>query len=396
MKIKLLVLIIFAIQLKALSCSMYKITMHGKTFVGNNEDGWRANTRIWTENGKTGEYGAMYVGYDDLYPQGGMNEKGLVFDGFFIDEYTPRIKSKKPIFQASMGKTIMKTCQNVDEVRTFLSNYNLSSLRRGMVMFVDKSGHYLVVEADTMIKGNDEKYILSNFCPSRTPDLDAVNIPFYQKGRKMLEAEADTSLNYLKSLSDTVHQEWPLNGAGTLYTTIYDLNEGTVNLFFYHDYKYSIKYKLKDELNKGDTIFIIPALFPDNAKGQDQFQRYNETRALIQEIKTTEIAKDSTALYSYITSKDLKTMPGFFEGEINAVGYAFVNEKDINSAINVFRLNLKYSPHSWRVHFGLAECYLKKKDYALALTHYKTSLKRNPDNEAAMKAIIKINRRLSN
>lgn len=52
---------------------MYKITMYGKTFVGNNEDYWNANTRIWFEKGKTTEYGSMYVGYDDMYPQSPAN-----------------------------------------------------------------------------------------------------------------------------------------------------------------------------------------------------------------------------------------------------------------------------------------------------------------------------------
>ena len=138
MKLKLFFLIFLSLQLNnSFACSMYKITMYGKTFVGNNEDFWNANTRIWSEKGKTGEYGTMYVGYDDLYPQGGMNEKGLVFDGFYIDEYIPRSKSKKPIFTAGMGKVIMQTCQNVDEVRDFLSNYDLKSLRNGMIMYVD-------------------------------------------------------------------------------------------------------------------------------------------------------------------------------------------------------------------------------------------------------------------
>jgi integrase/recombinase XerD len=39
-----------------------------------------------------------------------------VFYGFAIDPYIPRHKSNKPIFQASMGKTIMQPCQNVEDV----------------------------------------------------------------------------------------------------------------------------------------------------------------------------------------------------------------------------------------------------------------------------------------
>ena len=46
--------------------------------VGNNEDAWRENSHIWFEVGREGHYGAAYVGHDDEFPQGGMNEAGLV------------------------------------------------------------------------------------------------------------------------------------------------------------------------------------------------------------------------------------------------------------------------------------------------------------------------------
>ena len=53
---------------------MFKITQGGKTLVGNNEDYWNPNTRVWFEQSEGEKMGAMYVGFDDLYPQGGMNE----------------------------------------------------------------------------------------------------------------------------------------------------------------------------------------------------------------------------------------------------------------------------------------------------------------------------------
>lgn len=368
--------------------------MHGKTFVGNNEDYWNSNTRIWFEKGKAGEYGSMYVGYDNMYPQGGMNEAGLVFDGFSTDPYIPRRKSNKPIFQADMGKTIMQTCKDVDEVSNFLNNYDLSSLSRGMLLYVDKSGNYLIVESDTIIKGSDDNYLLSNFCPSRTPDLDAVKIPFYQKGRKMLEAKTDTSLTYLQSLSDTLHQRWPDNAAGTLYTTIYDLNEGTVNLYFYHDYNFSVKFKLIDELNKGDTILVVPSMFPNNTDGQSQFNRYNIAKKFINTLNTTDFAKDSTALSDLVETQDISRMLGFFEREINFCGYSFLEQKETGSAINVFKINTDYHPFSWKAFEGLGYAYLKGKQYESALFSYEESLKYNSDNEHALKQIKKIRRRL--
>lgn len=377
------------------ACTVYKITQSGKTFVGNNEDYWDSNTRIWFEKGKTGEYGSMFVGYDNMYPQGAMNEKGLVYDGFAIDDYVPRNTSKKPIFKADMMKIIMKTCGTIEEVQTFLGNYDLGSLRQGMLMFVDKSGTFLIVEADTLIKSEEATYLASNFCPSRTPDIDAVDLPYYQKGRKMLAMGADTSLSYLIALSDTTHQKWPLNSGGTLYTTIYDLSEGIINLFFYHDYTHSVQFKLVDELSKEDAILVIPSLFPDNVKGQQQFQRYNKTKELVRLLQETNLCKDSTALEGYIKSADLGPMPDFFENEIMTVGRDFLDKNELLSAINVFKMYLSYSQHPWICYDGLGEAYLKRKEYMSALFFFTESLKILPDNLQTLKQVKKIKKRLN-
>ncbi len=370
--------------------------MAGKTFVGNNEDWWNANTRIWFEKGKTANYGSMYIGYDDLFPQGGMNEKGLVFDWLITEKVKSRRKSKKPQFEHIFEKEIMKTCQNVDEVYNFLKKYDLSSISKLMIFFVDKAGNYLVVESDTMIKGNKDTYLVSNFCPSRTPDLDEVELPFYQKGRKLISAKVDTSLSYLSSLSDSLHQEREDNAAGTLYTTIYDLNEGTINLFFYHDYNYSIKFKLKENLLKKDTVLAIPTMFPKNEKGQDQLMKFTKVKDFINLLKITDLAKDSVTLAAYIKNNRIEALLGFLEMDIFHVGFDYLTKKRINYAINVLKINEKFSPHRWYNYNGLGTAYLLNKEYELALMYYTKSLQYNPENKYGIKQIKKINRKLRN
>ena len=272
LKIFLTTIFLLSFAENAISCSMYKVTMFGKTFVGNNEDSWDPNALIWFEKGKTTEYGSMFVGSDKLYAQGGMNERGLIFDGFSISAPSVHLKPNYLQYYNNLTKDVLKKCQNIDEAFEMLRKYDLRSINPAMFLFIDKSGKYLIVEPDTMIKGNDAKYILSNFCPSKTPDLNSVKIPFYQKGRKMLDAKADTSLTYLKSLSDTLHQNWKGLG-GTMYTTIYDANEGIIFLYLFYDYKHQIKLNLKDELAKGDHIIEMASLFPLNP-GYEKLKSY--------------------------------------------------------------------------------------------------------------------------
>lgn len=67
------------------SCSMYKITVNGKTIVGCNEDAWRTTPRIWFETAnKKYLYGAAFTGSrfdgpNGFAPQSGMNEHGLCY-----------------------------------------------------------------------------------------------------------------------------------------------------------------------------------------------------------------------------------------------------------------------------------------------------------------------------
>lgn len=78
MKFKIFILFILASYFEATACSMYKITLHGKTFVGNNEDYLNPNTRIWFEKGNVIAYGSVFVGLDNFFPQLGKTMEAAV------------------------------------------------------------------------------------------------------------------------------------------------------------------------------------------------------------------------------------------------------------------------------------------------------------------------------
>jgi hypothetical protein len=249
-------------------CSMFKITIFGKTMVGNNEDAWRVNSRIWFETGKAGHYGAAYVGHDDGFPQGGLNEAGLAYDGFAVYRRTlrPATGKKKMGDFGDLLFLIMQQCATVQEVQHFVNQYDRSRCNGSMMLFVDKSGNYLVVEADTTLLGHDEKYVLANFCPSLTPDPSLVTIARYRRGIKFLQHKEDTSLRFCTAMMDTMHECRARVGDGTTYTTIYDLQEKLIYLYFYHDYSRCVTFDLEKELAKGNHVLLMTSLFPPNAE----------------------------------------------------------------------------------------------------------------------------------
>lgn len=371
------------------ACSMFKITKGGKTMVGNNEDYWNPNTRMWFEQGGNSKFGAMYVGFDNLYPQGGMNEAGLVFDGFSMDYMAvtdtvgkKSIGSEQELF--SFTKTILQTFSKVTEVKEFLSKYNLESFNSSLLFFVDKSGQYLIMEGNALILGNDPTYIQSNFYPSCTKDANKVNIPFYQKGRNYLkENPADTSLAYCTSMMNAMHQDFGEFG-GSLYTTIYDLENGKIHLYYHFDFETVVTFDLNEELKKGNRLITIPELFPKNKTAQKQVELYNQTGALIQSLDNPALSTDSIKLHELIAQL-IKIKPDFrFESEINAIGYKWMRDyTNVEIAIQVFKLNTEIYPKSSNVFDSLGEAYLKNGQKKESNVNYKKSRKLAKRNSTA-------------
>jgi len=78
-------------------CTIFSWSDDRMALGGNNEDGINPYTHLWhvpREGGEIyyadgnytapwigGKYARNYCGYIDLFPQGGMNETGLFFDG---------------------------------------------------------------------------------------------------------------------------------------------------------------------------------------------------------------------------------------------------------------------------------------------------------------------------
>ncbi|MCD6067304.1 MAG: hypothetical protein K0S33_2130 [Bacteroidetes bacterium] len=258
---------------KTISCSMYKLTVNGKTMVGGNYDAYYLTTKIWFENGKPGEYGAVFSGarYDGangFAPQSGMNEFGLAFSGAAAPPSEKKGVIVKPgiLSRTAYLKDILHKCKTVEEVKTYISRHDYGYFTADVFLFADKSGKYLIVEPDTMTTGNEPKCVLSNFCPSVTKESDALKMARYRKGVEFLKNKIDTSLAFCTALSDTMHVCREKIGDGTLLTCIRDLNEGILYYYFYHDYKHPVKFNLKDELSKGDHMYEVPKLFPLNAE----------------------------------------------------------------------------------------------------------------------------------
>ncbi len=253
------------------ACSGYKITIGNRTFFGSNHDAWFTTPHIWFETATFDKYGAAFTGArfdgeNGYAPQSGMNEMGLAFER--LASFHPKQESfanRKTISNPTKYlKDILHSCKTVEEVQKYISKYDHSHFIEDVFIYVDKSGAYLIVEPYKLTIGNEQTYVISNFCPSITPEQNANKLDRYRNGVAFLKNGIDTTLEFSTALSDKMHVCRKKIGDGTLLSSIWDLNIGTVNLYFYHNYKTTVQFNLSEELKKGDHIIAIETLFPHN------------------------------------------------------------------------------------------------------------------------------------
>jgi len=266
-----LFLLIFSSK-NAHSCSAYKVTVGGHTLFGVNFDTWTINPKIWFE---TKGYGAVFSGAnydkDGLRPQSGMNEYGLAFGTLATPTPQNRkemLNKKQITSRVNYLKDILHSCKTVEEVKAYIEQYDYSALQNDVFIYTDRSGKYLIVEPYTLTLGNENKYVLANFCPSTITDFSTIKQERYINGAAFLKTKIDTSVAFCTALSDTMHVCRNRIGDGTLLTSIWNPTNGSVYLYFYHDYKHQVKLDLRKELAKGDHLIEIASLFPANPEYQ--------------------------------------------------------------------------------------------------------------------------------
>jgi uncharacterized protein (TIGR03435 family) len=249
-------------QPAVLACTAFcAVGGDGHVLVGNNEDWFNPRSKLWFIPPKPGAYGRMYVGFDDVWPFGGMNDRGLWYDAFAAPALRAAGSADLPSYRGEIVDAAMSQCATVEEVVQLVSGYNRSYLTEGILMFADASGDAVSIEANAIVRKKGAHFVQTNFHQSRGqrgPGLER-----YQTASSMLErAGGDISVDLFRRILAATHQE----GAGpTQYSNVYDLTSRTMYLYRFHDYDHVVAFRLDEELKKGARVLDMPSLFPRNA-----------------------------------------------------------------------------------------------------------------------------------
>jgi hypothetical protein len=99
---------------RALACTGLVVQDGERVLVGNNEDWFNPRTKIWFIQPVGDRYGSVFFGFDNYWPQGGMNQKGLFFDGFALKPKAVDEPEAKPRFKGNLTRIAWRWQGNVN------------------------------------------------------------------------------------------------------------------------------------------------------------------------------------------------------------------------------------------------------------------------------------------
>lgn len=146
----------------------------------------------------------------------------------------------------------------------------------------------------------------------------------------------------------------------------------------------------------GQNITVIPSMDLVIAiKTEAEFQRrkgdhYFMIDHIVNSFNPT-VAEELKTLTTYLEQEDftqfeqevsaLKTQSKVnFAGIINAMGYLYIQDDQLEKAMQVFDMNLRLYPQEWNLHDSKGECHFYLGEYQEALKSYERAVALNPYN----------------
>ncbi len=258
----------------AASCSVFNHSGTDTLMVGRNLD-WVASSegRIGFLHPTCDGHGAIYFYMDDhVWPQGGMNDQGLVL-GMTAAPYLEITGNPDG---ATMGwdfwDDLFASCATVDDVLAYLAMFDLGSIEdyfeQGQMMWTDVSGRSVIVEGDVVIEKEGDYQVLTNFLQS-APELGYYPCPRFDLINEAFEAETEPDTEYFTSVIEDAHGT--LWGGYTVYSLYYEPTELEVTVYNRGDFDCGVTLDLAEELGNGGYEIWLDELFDGDpcAEGDD-------------------------------------------------------------------------------------------------------------------------------
>lgn len=260
----LLIILLSSIIPASFACTIFNSVEGSSVLVGNNEDYDDTNVSIRFYPASDGKYGRVLLKINKSdYPFGGMNDHGLFFDWCALPRRSNiKFPSDKKKFNGTLCEKMLEECATVNDAINLYNKYNDPWLYEGHMMVVDKTGASAVIEwganSLAIIKKETKYQVLSNFNLTDPKLAGWYPCQRYNNASKTLKENSVHSIGLYKKILDLVHQQGQYP---TIYSNIYELDKGIVQIFRNHNYENAVVINLEQELRKGQKFYMLFDIF---------------------------------------------------------------------------------------------------------------------------------------
>jgi hypothetical protein len=247
-----LLLLLTLVNTSAQACTGVFACDDTQALFGNNEDWSDPVTYIWTQS-RAGAYDRVYLGYGDFWPQGGMNERGLCFDGFATVNNPVTPNPKLPPLPWNYVDIMMSDFSTVAEVADYLLEHDRTTMASYQLFFADSTGNSLIAEGDSLVWIEGDWQVCTNFYQTE-PGIGGWPCWRYQTATAMLESMDQLDHDYIRDILDACHVSW------TLYSNIFDLRQKTLRIFHERDYSTYVHFTFAQIMEDITTPMLISEL----------------------------------------------------------------------------------------------------------------------------------------
>ncbi len=150
-----------------------------------------------------------------------------------------------------------------------------------------------------------------------------------------------------------------------------------------------------NELNEKIVFVSLPKTHIELAPKREHenikyhFKKMAEDEKTPNEYLAVKEFNNALKAFTAIKKKD-SLNPVIKERQLNRLGYAHMNQKEYDLAIQVFKINTELYPKSSNTFDSLADAFLKKEDTLNAIENLKKALAINPENQRSKKRLERI------
>jgi hypothetical protein len=368
------------------ACTMVMAARNGVILVGNNEDWKNPRTRYTVVPASPGRFGCIHFGFDDGFPQGGLNERGLFVDANAVAPTGWQVDPRKSSISRHVMLEILQTCATITDVQAFFEKTNVFSLGRARYPVADRDGGSMVVEyAQGQVRFVKEPtwfQVSTNFLRTDHPGTE-VPCNRFRIALKMVAAADKLDLPLIRAVLSATHQEGEYP---TVYSNIYDLKAGIVTVYHFHNFEEAVTLNLAEELKKGTRSVELATLFQVQPHVAKVFldQQIQPSYPILLETYNEQGADAALACYEQMR-REVRWVSRYDIGEeqiLKMVGL-MMSKGDARTALAMGQALNRSFPESWRAHEAIARAHLALGNPAEAIASLRRSLEFNPQNPSA-------------